>query len=103
MIIMTTQTITDEIKKAIEKLCLLDPETGRKMIHMGNCRLDFSKPYFFNGFTKKGVKMSYSNGGNQPEVNVIGKIEYNDTYKDFAFYTEGWNYIEHLKIEGVIA
>ena len=97
---MKTQTITEEIKQAILKLTSLDEKSNRRVIFLGNCRLDFNKQYFFNGFTKKGVKLSYSNGHNSPEVNVLGKVEYNDNYKDYAFYTEGWSYIEHLKING---
>jgi hypothetical protein len=90
-----TNEITNEIKEAIKSITHTD-ENGREVIALGNCRLDFSKMYFFNGFTRKGVKLSWKNGSE--EINVIGKVEYNPKYNDFAFYTEGWSYIEHLKL-----
>lgn len=85
--------ITKEIKKAILAICFEDSENGRLKISLGNWRLDFSKTYYFNGFTKKTVKLIEMNG--RDEIHHQGKVEDRGDY--YALYTEGWNYIEHLK------
>lgn len=87
-----SEQITEEIKQKILNKSFMDKETGRRIIQIGNCRLDFSIPYFLNGFTNKGIKLSVRNG--DKEINEVGKIEDRGEY--FALYTRGWNYIEHL-------
>lgn len=87
--------ITNEIKEALEQFCWIDDE-GKTKVSLGNCRLDFKKDYYFEKFTTKGVKL-YSLIGDR-KVFFIGGVEFREDYGDFAFYTEGWNYIEHFKI-----
>jgi hypothetical protein len=87
--------ITEDIKKLILAKCFRDSEDGRLKISLGNCRLDFSKTYFFNGFTKSTVKLSEMNG--RDEIKYWGKVEDRGEY--YALYTEGWSYIEHIEKE----
>ena len=89
------QEITKEIKEALKQFFWTDDE-GKTKVNLGNCRLDFEKSYYFDKFTKKGVKMHWINGTNK--VPVIGCVEQSREYGDFAFYTESWSYIEHFKI-----
>jgi hypothetical protein len=89
--------LNNYIKKKIREMTYKNEDNGRLMISLGSSRLDFSKPYYFNGFTKKGVKLSWVNG--DTEIKVIGKVEKNIEYNDYAFYTEGWSFIEHFKSE----
>ncbi|MHA1410546.1 MAG: hypothetical protein ACTSQY_09630 [Candidatus Odinarchaeia archaeon] len=91
------QKITQEIKDALKPFFWTDEE-GEKRVSLGNCRLDFKKDYYFEKFTKKGVKLYWING--TTKVLVIGKVEFNENYGDYAFYTEGWSYIEHFKLKG---
>ena len=95
---MKAQEITQEIKEALKKLFWIDEEDGKTKVSLGNCRLNFKKDYYFEKFTKKGVKLYWLNG--DKKVFVMGKVEANEEYDDFAFYTEGWSYIEHFKLEG---
>ena len=88
--------ITKEIKEVLKRFFWIDEE-GKTKVSLGNCRLDFKKDYYFEKFTKKGVKLYWVNGDER--VYVIGKIKWNAEYNDFAFYTEKWQYIEHFKLE----
>jgi len=88
-----SEQITEEIKNKILSFSYLDTETNRRLIDIGNHRLDFKKTYFLNGFTKKGIKLTWLNG--RAEIKVIGKVEDREDY--LALYTEGWQYIEHLR------
>ena len=90
----TKQRITEHIKQAILKMAYED-KTGRMCINLGNCRLDFSKTYYLNGFTDKTVKLSWVNG--DKEIKAQGRIEDREEY--YSFYTEGWSYIEHIQKE----
>jgi hypothetical protein len=91
------QEITPEIKDALTKEFFYQDD-GKTKVSLGNCRLDFKKDYFFEKFTEKGVKLFWMNG--QTKVPVIGKVEYNEEHDDYAFFTEGWSYIEHFKLKG---
>ena len=90
------QEITKEIQEALKQFFWIDDE-GKTRVSLGNCRLDFKKDYYFEKFTKKGVKLYWLNG--MEKVFLIGKIEFNESYKDYAFYTEGWSYIEHFELK----
>lgn len=91
---MISQEITNEIKGAIKEKFWTDEE-GNKKISLGNCRLDFSKDYFIDKFTKKGLRLYWLNGTNK--VYVVAKVYYSPEYKDFSLYAEGWSFIERLK------
>ena len=91
------QEITNEIKEALKEFFWTD-ENGKTKVSLGNCRLDFKKDYYFERFTKKGVRL-YIWEGNWKKY-FLAKVEQSGTYGDFAFYTEGWNYIEHFKLQG---
>lgn len=93
---MKAELITEEMKQAIKKNFWVD-EKYRTKVSLGNSRLDFKKDYFFEKFTKKGVRLYWVNGDHR--VYVMGKVESNKEHNDFAFYTEGWSYIEHFKLE----
>ncbi len=86
------EIINKELVKAILDRCWKDEKTGRNKISLGNCRLDFSKTYFLNGFTERSVKLSWENG--DKEINILGRIERRHDY--YALYTEGWDFIEHI-------
>jgi len=87
--------ITSRIKETIKNLFWKD-EDGRIKISLGNHRLDFKKDYYVEKFTKFGMVMYYYNG--TEKIKVIGKVYYNEEYKDFSLYTEGMQYIETLKV-----
>ena len=91
------QEITNEIKVALKKFFWTD-ENGKTKVSLGNCRLDFKKDYYFERFTKKGVRLYWVNGTDK--IPVIGCVEQRETHGDFAFYTEGWSYIESFKLQG---
>ena len=93
---MKAQEITKEIQEEIKKYFWADEE-GKTKISLGNYRLDFKKDYYFEKFTNKGVRMYWVKGDHK--VYVMGRVEYNIDYKDFALYTEGWNYILRFKKE----
>ena len=99
---METQTIkseviTESLANAILARCFRDDESGRLQIALENCRLNFSKTYFMNGFTHKTIKLSWKNGDN--EIHVQGKVEQRNDY--YAFYAEGWNFIEHINLSEI--
>lgn len=86
--------ITEEIKEAIISISTTEPD-GRKVIRLGNYALDFTQPYYLNGFTKKGVKLSWING--RDEINIIGKVyEAGDDRPQHKLVTEGWRYIQRF-------
>lgn len=87
--------ITNEIKQALSKFFKQDKE-GRWLFVLGNSRLDFETEYFFEKFTKFGIKLYHINGNTR--INVVAKVEYFPQYDDYAVYTEGWQYIEHFKL-----
>ena len=89
------EAITKEIKEALKEFFWVDSE-GKTKVSLGNCRLDFEKSYYFDRFTKKGVKMHWING--IAKIPVIGCVEQSREHGDFAFYTEGWGYIEHFEL-----
>jgi len=91
-----TEQITKQIKDALKKFFWTDEE-GKTKVSLGNCRLDFKKDYYFERFTEKGVRLYWLNG--DKKIRVIGRIERNSSYGDYSFYTEGWSYIEHFKLE----
>lgn len=72
-------------------------EKGKTKISLGSFRLDFKKDYYFEKFTKKAIKLYWVNG--TEKVPVMACVEANETYNDFALYSEGWNFIEHFKLE----
>ena len=86
---MTTEKIQNQLKEFFWK-----DENQKIRVSLGNHRLDFKKDYYFDKFTKKGVKLYWINGGEK--VFVMGKVEYNEDYNDYAFFTEGWGFIEHF-------
>jgi hypothetical protein len=83
--------ITEEIKEAILNISELQKDGTRK-IWLGNCRLDFCKEYYLEGFTKKGVKMFYSNG--RDKIKVIGKVYCDSDGTYYRLVTESWSYIQ---------
>ena len=91
------QEITQEIKDTLKEFFWTDEE-GKTKVSLGNCRLDFKKDYYFEKFTKMGVRLYWLNG--TTKIPVLGHIEKSGTYGDFALYTEGWSYIEHFKLKG---
>lgn len=90
---IAAQAITESLAKAILAKCWKDEATGRLKIALGNCRLNFSKDYFFNGFTKKAVKLSWPSVNG--EINIQGRIEDRGDY--YALHCEGWQFIEHFE------
>ena len=94
---MRAEVITEEMKKALIPFFWIDQD-GAKRVSLGNSRLDFKKDYYFEKYTLRAVRLYWVNGDHR--VYVMGKIEANAEYDEFAFYTEGWSYIEHFKLEG---
>ena len=93
-VIQMKENITQHIKDEISKLSYC--EDGVWYIEIGNSRLDFSKKYRLLGFTKKTVKLGWMNGRDNL-IKVNGHVEQRNDY--YALYTEGWSFIEHLKLE----
>jgi hypothetical protein len=88
--------ITKQMQELI-KTKLYKNDEGRNCIALGNCRLDFSQKYFFNGFTHKTVKLSWQNGTH--EINVQGKCSPGNESNGvnyFRLYTEGYSYSERF-------
>lgn len=95
---MKAETIwTKELLESLKQFMWVD-EQGKTKISLGNSRLDFKKDYFLDKFTDKGVRLYWINGDHR--VYCMGKVEFNEQYKEYAFYTEGWSYIEHLRVGG---
>ncbi|MDP2672007.1 MAG: hypothetical protein Q8O68_00670 [Candidatus Daviesbacteria bacterium] len=83
--------ITADIKGLIEPH--LHERKGQLFISLPNCRLDFSTEYKFDGYTKRGVKLSQENG-NQT-LNYIGKV-FRTKSGQLKLITEGWSFILRL-------
>lgn len=89
---MTAETITPELRKAIEKTTY--EEDGQTMISISNSRLDFSKKYKVLGFTSKVIKLAWKNGTQW--IPCQGRIK--KSYDYYVLYTEGWSFINHIKL-----
>ena len=88
-----TLVLNDKLKEAI--MSLVHERSGKLYISIGNCRLDFKKEYEFCGFTGKTVKLRERNGNDF--INHKGQVEMCGSGP--KLFTEGWSYIEKLRVE----
>src|SRR3990167_292587 len=89
--------ITPEIKEELLKISYI--QEGVRKLDLGNSRLDFKTTYILEGFTGKGVNLSFINGTRK--IKKVGKV-YRDEFTTidnkkcigYKIVTEGWHYIE---------
>lgn len=95
---MTTENllITEDMKKEIMKMCYPSGD-NRLLLDLGNCRLDFTQTYIFNGFTKKCVKLSWMNG--REEIKVLAKVYCGNEVGSYKLVADNWSYIQKFNIK----